>query len=377
MTPCNEKEIAELIASRKEPLIINGGGTRPIGLMMDAEILAVTKLSGVSRYEPEALTMVAGSGTPLAEIEDVLLQEKQRLAFEPMDHRGLLGTSGEPTIGGVVAANVSGPRRIQAGACRDYLLGVRFVDGRGQITKNGGRVMKNVTGYDLVRLLAGSYGNIGILSEISFKVLPDSECTATLVINDLNLKDAISALSTCLGSPYEITGAFHDPGINGHSKTMVRIEGFVDSVHYRIEQLKKILNEFNDIDVEMDPDKNAKSWRQVKDVYLFHEEEGDVWKISVKPSDSPFIASKIQEQIEAKFLFDWGGGLIWALVAEATNLRSLIGPFNGHATLIRASSETKMQIPVFHPQPYPLQQLEDKLKSQFDPRGILNPRFIG
>ncbi|MBS4010810.1 MAG: FAD-binding protein, partial [Roseovarius sp.] len=209
MTPKTEADLAEIIRGAEGPLRIEGGGTRPIGALSNGARLSTAGLRGITLYEPGALTLVAQAGTPLAEIEAALDAEGQRLAFEPMDHRGLLGTQGTPTIGGVVAANVSGPRRIQAGACRDFLLGVRFVDGRGQIVKNGGRVMKNVTGYDLVKLMAGSYGTLGVLTEVALKVLPRPRSMGMLRIEGLSDAVAVTALCRALASPYEVTGAVH------------------------------------------------------------------------------------------------------------------------------------------------------------------------
>jgi glycolate oxidase FAD binding subunit len=181
MTPNSEAELAQIVADAKAPLAIHGGGTR--GVAVDGDALSTANLSGIELYEPGALTIVVKAGTPVAEVDAALAIEGQRLAFEPMDHRGLLGATGTPTMGGLIAANISGPRRIQAGAARDFALGVRFVDGRGEIIKNGGRVMKNVTGYDLVKLMSGSHGTLGVLTEVSLKVLPMPETEATLLLH--------------------------------------------------------------------------------------------------------------------------------------------------------------------------------------------------
>ncbi len=332
-------------------------------------------MSGISLYEPGALTIVAQAGTPLAKIKSALESKGQRLAFEPIDHRGLMHTTGEPTIGGVVAANVSGPRRIQAGACRDFLLGVRFVDGQGQIIKNGGRVMKNVTGYDLVKLMAGSFGTLGVLSEVSLKVLPKPETMAGLSIQGLPDQDAVRALSTALGSPYEVTGAAHAPiGPGGNPITMIRLEGFENSVRYRAAKLSTLLQKYGDVDVETDSQNCATSWDWVRDVGAFHKAEGDVWRLSVKPSDGPAIAARLDAKA---LIYDWGGGLIWALVDEGTDVRKRLKKFKGHATLVRANTETFKRFAKFQPEPVPIAAITAGLRNKFDPRGILNPGLMG
>ncbi|WP_370253919.1 FAD-binding protein [Nioella sp.] len=374
MSPVDERELSEAVAGAEGPLRIVGGGTRPVGRPVSGEVLSMRGLSGIELYEPGALTIVARAGTPLAEVEAALAAENQRLPFEPMDMRGLLGTRGEPTIGGVVAANASGPRRIQAGACRDSLIGVRFVDGRGTVLKNGGRVMKNVTGYDLVKLLAGSYGTLGVVSEVSFKVLPGIETRACVLLNGLSNGDAVAAMAKALGSPYEVSGAAHTPaGIDGHPVTMLRLEGFSDSVAYRAGKLKELLVAFGDISVETDPERVQAGWTWVRDVETFQGREGDVWRISVKPSDGPGIAARAGGDV----LFDWGGGLVWALTAPGSDLRAELGDFAGHATLIRASEETRARLSVFQPEPAPVAALAEGLRRQFDPKGILNPGVMG
>src|SRR6056297_298318 len=244
MTPKTEAELAEIITGAEGPLRIEGGGTRALGRASNGARLSTSGLTGIELYEPGALTLVAKAGTPLAEIEATLEAEGQRLAFEPMDHRGLLGTAGTPTIGGVVAANVSGPRRIQAGACRDFLLGVRYVDGQGRLIRNGGRVMKNVTGYDLVRLMAGSRGTLGVLTEVALKVLPAPRASGVLTCEGLDDATAVSALCRALGSPYEVTGAAHLPARQGGApETLIRLEGFADSVAYRAGRVQALLGD--------------------------------------------------------------------------------------------------------------------------------------
>ena len=371
MTPKTEAELADAIASAKTPLRIIGGGTRPIGNPVAGEVLSTSALTGIELYEPGALTIVAKSGTPLSKIETALSKENQRLAFEPMDHRALLGTTGDPTIGGVVAGNISGPRRVQAGACRDHMLGVRFVDGTGTVLKNGGRVMKNVTGYDLVKLLTGSYGTLGVMSEVALKVLPKTDTQATVMIHGLPIARAVKAMSAALGSPYEVSAAAHMPGDS--PVTMLRVEGFEKSVAYRCDQLKDTLAEFGEITVETDPAKSAKIWSASRDVAGFHNAEGDVWRISVKPTDGAHLAGKLGTDT---FFMDWGGGLIWAVVPAGTDLRAKMNGTPGHATLIRADEATRAKLDVFHPELAPIAKVSAGLRAKFDPKGILNPGLM-
>lgn len=361
MTATNEIELAEAIKAASGPLRVIGGGTRPIGRAAPGEVLSVAGLSGMTLYEPGALTLVAQAGTPVAEIEAALASENQRLAFEPMDHRTILGTSGTPTIGGVVAANVSGPRRIAVGACRDFMLGVRFVDGRGQIIKNGGRVMKNVTGYDLVKLLTGSYGTLGVLTEVSLKVLPRAETSATAVITGLSPQRAVDAMSAALGSPFEVTGAAHLG-----DETLLRIEGFAGSVAYRLEELRKIAAGFGAVTTITDPDASAARWRDIRDVIPLAAVEGDLWRISVRPSAAPTVIAALPGA--GTYMMDWGGGLIWAVVPHATDVRAALDATQGHATLIKGHAD----VPTFQPEPAPLAAISQGLRAKFDPRGILN-----
>ncbi len=384
LAPASEEALAEIIrdhAARRAPLVIRGGGTRPVGPPLDGEVLTTTALSGVTLYEPGALTLVAAAGTPLAEIEALLTEHGQRLAFEPMDHRPLLGTAGTPTIGGVVAANVSGPRRIEAGACRDTLLGARFVNGKGEILKSGGRVMKNVTGYDLARLMAGARGTLGVLTEVSFKVLPAPETEATLVARGHDAHRAVALLSKALGSPWRVGGAGYLPAdlAGGTSETRIRIEGREDSVRARGEKLVRHLGG----DWEMvRAEESAALWRELREVLPFVGHDGAVWRISLKPTDGPVLLDLLgQDGLAHHAFLDWGGGLVWLVTpdtgdAGAAIIRGHLAALGGHATLVRASENTRRTVPVFHPEPPRLAALARGLRHRFDPAGILNPGLM-
>ncbi|SDH39843.1 FAD-binding protein [Alloyangia pacifica] len=376
MRPETETDLAEMISASNGPLRIRGGGTRSIGDVAGAP-LETGGLSGITLYEPGALTLVAGAGTPLAEVEAALDAENQRLAFEVPDMRGLLGAQGTSTLGGIVAANASGPRRIASGACRDFLLGVRFVDGAGSIVSNGGRVMKNVTGYDLVKLMAGSHGTLGVLTEVSFKVLPKPEAAATLVLHGLSDTEAVAAMSAALGAPYDVTGAAHDPAAR---QTLLRIEGFARSVAYRLERLKALFPG-REITEETGAAAGAALWAGVRDAAPLQGRAGDVWRLSCTPSDAPELATRLCAEA---LLYDWGGGLVWALLPEGTDARTRLGAFKGHATRVRGtgsisgsvSGSASGRVPAFHPDPAPVAALSTALRRRFDPRGVLNPGLM-
>ena len=363
--------VAEAFAE-KTPLRIVGGGTRQgIGNPVDGGVVSTADLSGISLYEPGALTIVVGAGTPMTEIEATLAAEGQQLAFEPMDHRGIFGSVGEPTIGAVVAGNVSGPGRIQAGACRDAMLGVRFIDGRGDVIANGGRVMKNVTGYDLVKLMTGSWGTLGVLTEVALKVLPAAEASATVAVSGLDDAAAIAALSAALGSPYDVNGAAFMGG-----KALVRVAGFHSQIAHRVPALSETLAPFGAVEV-IEDDASDALWRDVRDVAPFHGGSEAVWRVSVKPTDGPKLVEAIRQSGEFEAVYDWGGGLVWLRTpdmgdAGAATIRAQTAMRGGHATLIRASAETRQTVAVFEPEAAPVAALTTRIRRQFDPAGILN-----
>ncbi len=358
ISPRSEAEVCEAVAGATSPLFPRGGGTRTIGAVQ-GDILNMSGLTGIVHYEPAALSLVARAGTKLSEITALLAGERQRLGFEPPDLRGLLGREGASTIGGVAAANASGPRRVQVGAARDAMLGVRFVDARGAAISSGGRVMKNVTGYDLVKLMAGSFGSLGVLTEVSLKVQSMPEAEATLVIEDQDEVSGLAALRAALKSPYDISGAARAGG-----RSYIRLEGMAGSVAYRAAKLREGLG----CTVNKGAD-SAAIWAGIRDVHPLHKRTGDIWRLSVLPSDAAAIVAAILAAVGGDPLrdvvFDWGGGLVWlALPAGADNaVRSAL---NGRGAAIKLRG---IGAAPFAPQTGEVAALSHGLKAQFDPFG--------
>ena len=406
LRPGTEAELADAIRAAhadRRTLEVRGGGTRAgLGGPVEAdETLETGGLAGITLHEPGALTLVVRAGTPLAEVNAALEAENQMLPFEPMTFAAIgdaavdagaagaggAGGAGASTIGGVVATNASGPRRLQAGACRDSMIGVRFVDGRGEPIKNGGRVMKNVTGYDLVKLLAGSHGTLGIVTEVGFKVLPAPEATATVAVHGLDAPAAIRAMSAALGSPYDVSGAAHLPrgreGADGgasdatgddRATTLVRVHGFAGSVQYRAERLRELLGAHGEVTVDDVPDSTAATWRAVRDVEPLGAVDGDLWRVSVRPSDGGDVVRRLGDaDASLAHLLDWGGGLVWVRTAPGTDVRASLAGLRGHSTLVHASAATRARLGAFEPEAAPVARLSAGLRERFDPAGILNP----
>jgi glycolate oxidase FAD binding subunit len=374
----------------EQPLeIVGHGSKRGIGHPVQAaHTLDLSGLSGVTLYEPEELVLSAKAGTPLAEIEKLLADNNQQLAFEPMDYGPLFGgMAGRGTIGGVLAANLSGPRRLKAGAARDHILGIEAVSGRGEAFKSGGRVVKNVTGYDLSKVLAGSWGTLAALTSVTFKVLPAAETETTLVLRGLMDDAAASAMALALGSSAEVASAAHlpeniagrvlDGALAGGPATLLRLEGFGPSVAYRLAKLKDLLKAAPGIE-EIGADASGSLWREIRDCAPFADGgERPVWRVSMAPSQGYSMVAALRMEAGADAFYDWQGGLIWLRMEsdpEAETVRRLVKKIGGgHATLVRASPQWRAATPVFEPQPPALAALSARLKNEFDPKGILNP----
>ncbi|MEH6754339.1 MAG: glycolate oxidase subunit GlcE [Alphaproteobacteria bacterium] len=348
-----------------------GDGNRTIGHAVD-----LSGLSGITLYEPEELVLSAWAGTPLAEIEAAVAEKGQMLAFEPPALARLYGGDGG-TLGGMIACNLAGPRRIKAGAARDHILGVEAVTGRGELVKSGGRVVKNVTGYDVSKLLTGSFGTLAALTQITIKVLPAPETIETVLLTGLNEAAAVSAMSLAMNSSHEVSAAACVPAaqaaaIHGGSEAVaaIRIEGFVPSVAARSAALQELLGGAGPV-TTLDAEASKTFWASVRNVEPFVTSEQALWRLSVTPSEAPAIVADIPD---AAVFYDWGGGLIWCQSEDGTAIRAAVAAHGGgHATLIRASDDVRRATAVFEPQPKPLAALSARVKESFDPRHILNP----
>lgn len=372
--------------------VVGYGSKRGLGRPVQTEhAIALPGYSGVILYEPNELVLTAKAGTPIAELERLLAANGQAFQFEPMDYGPLLGQpAGQGSLGGLLATNLCGPRRLKSGSARDHVLGVRVVSGRGELFKSGGRVVKNVTGYDLSKGMANSWGTLGIATEITFKVLPTPEMETTLVIRGLADDEALRAMAIAMGSSGEVASAAHlpvnvagrviDSALKGEASTLLRLEGFAPSVADRAAMLKKLLATAGTIDM-LPVEVSRRLWREVRDVIPFADAtDRPVWRVSMVPMEAYKLVASLRMGAAVDAFYDWQGGLVWLRMEgdpEAEAVRALIRKYGGgHAMLVRAPVNMRAALPVFEPQPAPLAALSKRLKQQFDPSGILNPGRI-
>lgn len=396
LKPDTAGQVAEAVAwavSEQAPVgILGGGARRTMGRAVQAgHMIDLSGLTGITLYEPEELVLSARAATPVAEISEALREKQQEFAFEPADYGRLLGEpEGAGTIGGVLACNLSGPRRIRAGAARDHFLGVHAVSGRGEAFKAGGRVVKNVTGYDMCKGLAGSWGTLAVMTDVTVKVLPAAETEVTVVILGLDDEAACSAMSAALRTPCEVSSCAHlpaglaalsdvnDVAVAGRPVTAVRVEGIAPSVGYRVERLKEVLSGTGDV-AELPGGPSRALWKEVRDAhYLAGGMERPVWRLSVPPMSGAGVVAAIADGHGARAYYDWAGGLIWLDLeadaeAGARRVREAVAAAGGHATLVRAPAPVRAAVDVFQPQSPEVAMLSRRLKDNFDPGGILNP----
>ena len=374
--------IAAVQAARTacEPLAIEGQGSKR-GLLRPvqaARSLSTRGLTGVTLYRPSELIISARAGTPLAEIEATLAEKGQHLIAESPYLNGVFGTSAPPSIGGVVAANLSGPRRITWGATRDHVMGLRFINGAGEVIRSGGRVLKNVTGLDLCKLLSGSYGTLGVITEVTLKVLPAPEASATLLIETPDLASAVAALSAGLGSPFGVSAAAALP-VKDHVVAALRLEDFAASVAYRMEKLRGVLGSLGTQRVMEDAESRA-FWRGVREVEPLQAMPDEaIWRVSVRPSAGPQIASAASA-IGGRVMLDWGGGLVWIAASPSSANHTLISEAahtqGGAAMLFRAPESLRLAVPVLPEEAAPLAKIGARVKEALDPGGLFNPGHI-
>ncbi len=408
-TPGHLQDALRWAAAESVALAVVGGGSKSaLGrATTTGPTLDVGALRGIVAYQPEELVVTAKAATPLAELEAALAERRQCLAFEPGDWSGLLGDAGDDagdgegdgggdgvargaaTLGGVIACNLSGPRRILSGAARDHLLGFHAVSGRGEAFKSGGTVVKNVTGFDLSKLLAGSYGTLAVMTEVSVRALPQPDDARTVLIGDCEAGCGVRAMTAALQSPFEVSGAAHLPADvaarssvhavsdTGGAITAIRIEGPEPSCDYRSGKLVALLADFGTT-ATLDAAATRALWREIRDVrYFAAEPTRQVWRLSVPPSAAAELVAELLFELDGRAFYDWGGGLVWLAAAprfDASHapIRAAVALTGGHATLIRADAATRAAVPVFQPQPAALAALTARVKQGFDPHGILN-----
>lgn len=380
--------------STQTPLeIVGHGSKRGLGHAVEAKArLATSGLTGITMYEPSELVLTARPGTPMAELNALLDEHEQEFAFEPMDPARLWRGNSAGTLGGTVAVNAGGPRRVKAGAARDHILGFRAVSGRGEIFKSGGRVMKNVTGYDLSKLMAGSHGTLAVLTEISIKVLPKAETERTLILYGLDEAEACAVLREATGLVYETScfacvpngGWLDAAGLTLPDSCCValRLEGPGPSVDTRFDDLVAHFGPRGRVD-DLGARASRLFWQSLRDAEPVAGGDGPVWKISTAPADGPrLIAALRQRDVPlTRWFYDWAGGLVWLALdgedAAAEIVRDVLAAHGGHATLMRASDAIRARTPIFQPEAAPLAALSRRVKDAFDPLHILNRGRLG
>jgi len=387
-----EEAISWALAQAKTLELIGRGSKRAIGraAQWDAT-LDLSALTGVTLYEPEELVLSAKAGTLLDEIETLVEEKRQELAFEPMDYGPLIGgDAGAATIGGVIASNLSGPRRIKSGAARDHFLGFSAVSGRGETFKSGGRVVKNVTGYDLCKLMAGSWGTLAAMTDVTIKTLPKAETEQTLLVIGGDAAAAGKIMAAAMASYGDVSAAAHLPiaiaadvaeTVSARSAvTALRLEGVAPSVTQRRSVLENLLAPFGAL-ASLEEAQSRALWRAIRDVIPFAAKGpragADIWRISTAPARGAEIGRALADKAGAEILYDWAGGLVWAALprsdeARAPLVHATVAAAGGHATLIRAPAAVRAKVDVFTPEPAPLAALTRRVRKGFDPQGVLN-----
>ncbi len=372
-----EQVVAEALAERRGLAVCAGGSKRLMRSPIDsAAVLDMSAVAGITNYDADELVVTARAGTPLIELDAALAERRQMLAFEPFDHAPLFGSApGRATLGGVVAVNVSGPRRLASGAARDHILGFTAVSGRGESLKGGGAVVKNVTGFDLPKLMAGSWGTLAVLLTITMRVLPRPRAEKTLLIRGLTSDAAQELMNCAMATTASVSAAAHLHAPN--PTTALRVEGFGPSVEVRCAELLRVLQPAGACE-NIEAEESSAFWRRVSSLDALPVAGYVLWRISVPPARGGQVPSRLACEA-AHYLSDWGGALVWAAVPEsvaparAGPIRAIARSLGGYATLIRAPLTMRAALSAGVDRDPGVTRLQERVKAAFDPCGILNP----
>jgi glycolate oxidase FAD binding subunit len=373
-TIANSDQVVDFVRAAREsrePFEIVAGGTRravgkPVGAL---PLLDVSGLTGIVKYEPEELILTAAPSTPLTEINAVLATKGQRLGFDPADWSRLLGSNGVATLAGAASCDASGSGRLRHGAARDSLLGFQAVNGLGEMFRGGSKVVKNVTGFDLPKLICGAYGTLSVLTEVTFRVYPRPQFFAVLCLSDVTPETGFAALRKIAHSALEPAGLAYLPGSMmpqaGQGAALIKLEGAAKPLEEKIAMAHGLLgNAVTRIEGDL--------FGAIGCGEKFADLPGDVWRVMIAPSDAPRVAKELNVQ---HWLGNWAGGLIWlaAPPSDAARIRAIAAAVKGQAMLLRASAESRARYGLYAPQPKALADLSRAVKAAFDPLSLFNP----
>ena len=375
LRPADEAELRALVADAAASgrrLRLRGGGSKDgVGAPSTAAVVDMTAFAGVVDYDPPELVLTVRPGTPLTEIETLLAAHDQMLAFAPYDPAPLFGEpEGSATIGGTVAAGLSGSQRLTQGAARDHLLGFAAVSGRGESFIGGAKVVKNVTGYDLPKVLASSWGRLAAMTELTLKVLPRPATSLTVIAEDLSPRQAWQAMAHCLQSHAEVAAAAHLPAgtIGARAVTALRVQGFAPSVEARCQIIEAVAHD-DWCFARTSQSAATEIWDALRTLSPLAGERA-LWRVSLPARYAPDFIEAV-EAGDADWLMDWAGGLVWyAGQSDAASVRAAAARLGGHAMLMRGPEALRASIPAFHPLNAGVAALEERVRRAFDPAGI-------
>lgn len=378
LRPASADQLRQIIAEalpHRQALEFRGGGSKSQMGWPERRttVVELGALSGVIEYDPGELVLTVGAGTRLCELESLVAEHQQMLAFEPFDHGPLYDMPpGESTIGGVIAANVCGSRRLSVGSARDHVLGFEAVSGRAELFKAGGRVVKNVTGFDLPRLMTGSWGRLAGLTAVTLKVMPRPQTELTVLIEGPTEVEGSVLMSRAVGSGAEVSAAAHLPPSLALAQAGValRLEGFAPAVAARQALVRELVGDAWPVRT-LAGDESAHLWQRICTAACLPRLD-TLWRVLVPPAIGYEFVKRLGTG-QHRYLYDWAGGLVWVAAAAELDVRSAATQVSGEAVLVRADLGVRTRIAALHPEPVALTALRARIKAAFDPADILDP----